>query len=148
VYWSAQVFELFGLVPRESGSHYELFLQCVHPEDRERTHQAVQDAVSGIAPYNIDHRVLWPDGTVRVMHEQGELTRDAQGRPVNMTGTVQDITERKRAEDQIREQATLLDKARDAILVRDLDHKILYWNRSAELLYGWTAEEVLGRNVS
>lgn len=148
LYWSAQVFELYGLPPRELGCNYEMFLQVVHPEDRERTHRAVEDALAGIAPYNIDHRVLWPDGTVRVVHEQGEVTRDAQGQALKLTGTAQDITERKRAEDQIREQATLLDKARDAILVHDLDHQILYWNHSAGLLYGWTAEEVLGRKVS
>jgi two-component system cell cycle sensor histidine kinase/response regulator CckA len=54
---------------------------------------------------------------------------------------------RQQAEEKIREQAALLDMARDAILVRDLDDKILYWNKSAERLYGWSAEEVVGRNA-
>ncbi|MGN6555947.1 MAG: hybrid sensor histidine kinase/response regulator [Verrucomicrobiota bacterium] len=55
--------------------------------------------------------------------------------------------ERQEADARIREQASLLDKAQDAILVRDLDHRILYWNKSAERLYGWTAAEALGRPV-
>jgi PAS domain S-box-containing protein len=55
--------------------------------------------------------------------------------------------ERQETDARVREQAALLDKARDAILVRDLDHKILYWNHSAERLYGWSAAEALGRNV-
>jgi PAS domain S-box-containing protein len=60
---------------------------------------------------------------------------------------VRDITERKKTEEKIREQALLLETASDAIMVRDLQHRILYWNKSAERLYGWKAEEVLGREV-
>jgi PAS domain S-box-containing protein len=55
--------------------------------------------------------------------------------------------DRQQADSRIREQASLLDKARDAILVRDLDHQITFWNKSAERLYGWTAEEAMGRSV-
>ena len=61
-------------------------------------------------------------------------------------GLARDITERKRAEEQIAEQAAFLDKARDAILVRDLEGKILFWNKGAERMYGWTRQEVVGRN--
>jgi PAS domain S-box-containing protein len=60
---------------------------------------------------------------------------------------VTDITERKQAEEKLREQATLLDKAQDAIIVRGLDHRILYWNKSAERLYGWTAAEAVGCSI-
>lgn len=58
-----------------------------------------------------------------------------------------DVSARRDAERQLREQASLLDKARDAILVRDLEHRILYWNESAERLYGWSTAEVVGRSV-
>lgn len=58
-----------------------------------------------------------------------------------------DITERRRAEERIHEQAALLDKAQDAIIVRDLEHRILYWNKSAERLFGWAAPDALGRNA-
>lgn len=58
-----------------------------------------------------------------------------------------DITEERRNLEALREQATLLDKAQDAILVRDLEHRVLFWNKSAERLYGWTAEEAVGRSV-
>ncbi|VVB84741.1 Chemotaxis protein CheY [uncultured archaeon] len=61
---------------------------------------------------------------------------------------VQDITVRRRAEEQIREQAALLDKAQDAILVRNLEGSITYWNKSAERLYGWAAEEVISKNAN
>lgn len=61
---------------------------------------------------------------------------------------VQDVTERKKAEERIKQQASLLDKAQDAILVCDLKYQILYWNKSAERIYGWTTEEVLGKEIS
>jgi PAS domain S-box-containing protein len=64
------------------------------------------------------------------------------------TIVVRDITERKRAEERIREQAALLDKAKDAIMVRDMEDRILYWNQSAERLYGWSAEEAIGRKAN
>ena len=63
-------------------------------------------------------------------------------------GTVKDITEHKRSEEQIQEQAALLDKAQDAILVRDLEGRITYWNKSAQRLYGWTKEEVINKKAN
>jgi PAS domain S-box-containing protein len=58
-----------------------------------------------------------------------------------------EITEHRRAEEQIRDQASLLDKAQDAIGVRDLEHRLIYWNKGAQRLYGWMAEEVIGKNA-
>ena len=72
---------------------------------------------------------------------------NAEGKPYQYVAIRNDITERKRAEQQIREQAALLDQAQDAILVRDLDQKILFWNKGAEKIYGWAAEEALGKNA-
>jgi two-component system, cell cycle sensor histidine kinase and response regulator CckA len=72
---------------------------------------------------------------------------NSEGKPYQYVAIRSDITERKRAEEQIREQAALLDQAQDAIMVRDLDQKILFWNKSAQHIYGWTAEEVVGKNV-
>lgn len=72
---------------------------------------------------------------------------NAQGKPYQYIAIRSDITERKRAEQQIREQAALLDQAQDAILVRDLDHNIQFWNKGAEKIYGWSAEEAIGKNA-
>jgi two-component system cell cycle sensor histidine kinase/response regulator CckA len=71
----------------------------------------------------------------------------AEGKPYQYVAIRSDITERKRGEEQIREQAALLDQAQDAILVRDLEQNILFWNKGAEKIYGWPAEEVVGKNV-
>jgi len=72
---------------------------------------------------------------------------NAEGKPYQYVAIRSDITERKRAEEQIREQAALLDQAQDAILVRDLDQNILFWNKGAEKIYGWSAGEVIGKNA-
>ena len=72
---------------------------------------------------------------------------NAEGKPYQYVAIRNDITERKRAEEQIREQAALLDQAQDAIMVRDLEQNILFWNKSAEHIYGWSAHEVIGKNV-
>jgi PAS domain S-box-containing protein len=70
---------------------------------------------------------------------------NADGKPYQYVAIRHDITTRKLAEEQIRRQAELLDQAQDAIIVRDLEDRIIYWNKSAERLYGWTETEAIGK---
>ncbi|TCH99766.1 PAS domain S-box protein [Roseococcus sp. SYP-B2431] len=73
---------------------------------------------------------------------------DAKGWYTQWVAVERDVTERRRAQEQLEQQAQMLAQARDAILVRGLDQRILYWNRSAERIYGWAREEVLGRDAA
>lgn len=101
--WSDEVYRLFDLAPGQAGVTYETFLNSVHPEDRGFVTQSVNAALVEQKPYSIDHRIVLPDGSVRVVHEEAEVTRDREGRPVQMSGTVHDITERKKAEKELHE---------------------------------------------
>lgn len=73
--------------------------------------------------------------------------RDANGDIAHFIAIKQDVTQRRDDDKKLREQAALLDKATDAILVRDLGHTILYWNKSAETLYGWSSQQAVGRSI-
>ncbi len=101
LYWSDGIYRIFGLSREEFGATYDAFLGSVHPDDRSFVEQRVGAAVQGNAPYGIDHRIVLPDGEVRHVHEQGEVTRNACGAPARMLGTVVDITDRKRAEEAL-----------------------------------------------
>ena len=90
---------------------------------------------------------LTVDGVTRTVLATKVPHRDASGKVIGVIGISRDITARKQSEQRLADQAALIDKARDAIIVRDLEHRVTYWNKSAERLFGWTAEEVLGRNV-
>jgi len=98
LYWSDEIYRIFGLKPQEFGATYEAFLNTVHPDDRALVMHAVDEAVYQRKPYNIEHRIVLPDNAIKVVNEQGEVTYDRSGKPVRMLGTVHDITERKEME--------------------------------------------------
>jgi PAS domain S-box-containing protein len=109
LYWSDEIYRIFGLTPQEFGATYEAFLDTVHPEDRQLVESSVDAALKEDKPYSIDHRIVLPDGLERIVHEQAEVIRDEAGQAIQMTGTVHDITERKKAEEdrrQLREELT------------------------------------------
>jgi diguanylate cyclase (GGDEF)-like protein/PAS domain S-box-containing protein len=99
--WSDEIYVIFGIKPQSFGASYEAFLRSVHPDEREFVKESVNKALFENTPYCIDHRIVLPDGTERVVHEQAEITFDKTGKAVYMAGTVQDITERKQAVESI-----------------------------------------------
>jgi PAS domain S-box-containing protein len=100
VRWSDETYRIYGYAPGELAPTRDTFWRLVHPDDRQRVRSALQDALDGGKPYDIEHRIVRPDGTERVVHRQGEVVRDGAGNPVRMVGTVLDVTERSRALEQ------------------------------------------------
>jgi two-component system cell cycle sensor histidine kinase/response regulator CckA len=101
--WSKETHRIFGLDESAFDGRLETFFAHVHPDDLAEVRQATVVALVGQAPFGIDHRIVRPDGSVRWVHEEAEILRAADGRPVRMVGTVQDITERKQLEDRLRQ---------------------------------------------
>jgi PAS domain S-box-containing protein len=100
--WSDEIYRIFGLTPQQFGATYEAFLTYVHPEDREFVERSVRKALYEGKQYSIDHRIVQPDGSIHMVHEKAEVTFDKAGKPTRMIGTVHDVTEHKRTEEELR----------------------------------------------
>jgi PAS domain S-box-containing protein len=103
VHWSDQVYDIFAVTPGQFAGTYEAFLARIHPDDRELVVEAGRKAIDENAPIDVEYRIVHPDTSERVIHSQGEAEFDAAGKPVRVSGTVQDITERKSLEERIRQ---------------------------------------------
>ena len=95
LHWSDSIEPLFGFTPGQFGATYEAFLECVHPDDRRYVVDSVDACVEGGGDYAVEHRIVWPDGTIRWVSETGDIVRDESGNAVRMLGVVQDITDYK-----------------------------------------------------
>ena len=103
LYWSDEIYHIFGLSALQFSATYDAFLDSVHPEDRESVKKAVNEALYEKKPFSIDHRIVLPDGSVRTVQEQAEVMFNESGKPVRMLGIVLDITDRKKAEDDLKD---------------------------------------------
>ena len=99
--WSDENYRIFGLEPQPIVATYEAFLDNIHPDDREMVNQAYTESVRNKTPYYIVHRLLLKDGTIKYVNEKCETFYDDNGKPIRSIGTVQDITERKQAEEEL-----------------------------------------------
>ncbi len=99
VTWTDELFRLYGLEPQSIPVDYEVFISRVHPDDREMVDRIVRNAVTDLHPFHFDHRVVLPLGATTWLHGRGKVMVDETGHAIKMTGTGQDISERKRGEE-------------------------------------------------
>lgn len=100
--WSDEIFKIFEIDQQKFDASYEAFLETIHPEDREMVNSAYTESLTNRQPYDIVHRLLFPDKRIKYVHEMCEHVYDANGKPLRSLGTVQDITEQKLKEDELR----------------------------------------------
>jgi PAS domain S-box-containing protein len=122
------------------------FRDFIHPEDRERVISAM-DRMHETEGYNLEYRILHPDGTVRWIWGRTYPVRDRQGCIERYAGIADDITEQKWAEKERSRLAAIIEHAEDSIVSITVEGIIIGWNYGAERKYGYTAEEVLGRSI-
>jgi PAS domain S-box-containing protein len=147
VYYSPRFKEILGYKDWEMENLFSSFESRLHPDDLDMVLDRIQAHLKKQISYNVEYRLRAKSGDYRWIYAKGQAIWDEAGIPTRMAGSICDVTERKQAEQTIIEQAALLDVATNAIFVQGLNCQILYWNRGAEELYGWTAEEVLSRDV-
>jgi two-component system, cell cycle sensor histidine kinase and response regulator CckA len=166
--WSRQTYRNFGVREEEYSPSLAGFLALVHAEDRAYVEGGIGAALRDGAPFQMEHRVVRPDGTVRVHHVRGRVVVDGSGAPVRMVGTSQDVTETREVEARVRQLErseaarteaehlealrsseerfrTVVESLGEGILITDLDDRILYTNSRNCEITGYTRDELIGR---
>jgi PAS domain S-box-containing protein len=133
VIWSDETYRIYGLRPQEYPIDIAVLQEMIHPEDLEFVFRVPEEAVRGGLRTEVEHRIIRPSGELRTVHSLGDLKKDASGRLLQMFGTVQDVTDRKRAEDKIHEQEAelrqIVDLAPQLVTVFGPHRERLYANR-------------------
>jgi PAS domain S-box-containing protein len=111
--WDEQMFQLYGITADTFGGTYEAWRAGVHPDDLRRCEEELQSAIRGEQDYDVEFRVVWPDGSIHTIRAFANIQRDVSGQAMRLIGTNYDITERKQAEQKLLEYNHLLTQARE-----------------------------------
>jgi PAS domain S-box-containing protein len=142
--WSDETYRILGLRPGETAPTMADFRLRIHPDDREIQARATARAQEGDGHYDVEYRVVRPDGDVRTIHSIGEVIRDPAGRPRRAFGVMQDLTDRKRSSEALALFRTLIDHTNDTVEVVDPQTgRFLDVNRQACVAHGYTRDEYL-----
>lgn len=147
--WSETTYQIFGVRPEDFAGKVSNFYQFVHPDDQPVVRQAMKSCLDSGAEYDIEHRIVRPDGSVRWVAERGNVLRDDNGAPVRMLGIVRDITERRQIEEDLaaeKERLTVtLRSIGDGVITADISGTVVLINKMAENLTGWTQGGACGK---
>jgi PAS domain S-box-containing protein len=145
--WSDENYRIFG-VTKGIPLTYETFLSIVHPDDRDYVDKSIKKGLHAGPKDGIDYRIILDNGEERTVHSRAEVTFNEKNIPIPVKGIVQDITKQKRAEEKTKSLADAVESSNDAIVTLSFEGIVISWNKGAEQIYGYSAEEILGKNVS
>lgn len=150
--WSDTIFDIFELDRTQFGATYAAYLETIHPDDREMVNKAYADSLKSKQSYEVTHRLLMKDGRVKWVTEVCRTDYNSQGQAVRSVGIVQDITERKLAEDTVQQSElkyrNLFESSSDGIFILDFDGNFIDVNSTAYMRLGYTKEELLSLHIS
>ena len=147
--WPDELYLNLGLDKDAFVPTCQAFLGAMHPDDKMLFREVVGECLEKRRRlYDCELRIARPDGIWRTFQARGLAIFDEAGKPLRMIGTALDITEKKRAEERIRELGAIVESSDDAILAKTLDGIITRWNKGAEKLYGYTESEAIGQHIS
>lgn len=148
LYWSKEIYHIFGLTPGQTEVTYAGFMERVHADDRKLVEMSVAAALKS-KPYNIYHRIVRPDGTERIVHEMGEVEFSDDGEPMLMNGTVHDVTEPRKMAIELEETRhylqNIIDSMPSVLIGVDVDGNVTHWNDQAQRLSGITFNDARGQ---
>jgi PAS domain S-box-containing protein len=144
---SPEIYRIHDIKPDDDASNTEFFFSRFHPEDRKRVVDLFERAEIEKTEFQVDYRIVLPDGTIKHLHTIGRPILNESSDLVEFVGTAMDVTERKRGEHATRLLAAVVESSHDAIVSKDLDGIITSWNKAAERLFGYAAEEAVGQNI-
>jgi PAS domain S-box-containing protein len=144
IYWSDETYRIFECEPTTKPT-VQMVIDRTHPDDQMHLRQIIDRASIERSDFSAEHRLMMANGSVKYLHVVAHRSTGEDPESLVFVAAVTDITERRRAEETLRQQANLLNLTHDAIFVRDMNGVITYWNRGAEALYGWTAEQAEGK---
>lgn len=146
VYWTDGIYRLFGRKRDEFDATFEAYIECIHPEDRQYVTESITRSFETGEELDMEHRIQRPDGTVKWVSGRGGVTRDESGKPLRMLGMVQDITNKKRSEQQTKLLSYVVEHSPFLIIVTDPKGDIEYVNPKFIKVTGYTPQEVIGEN--
>ncbi|MCF8178119.1 MAG: PAS domain S-box protein [Sulfuritalea sp.] len=141
-----EIYRLFGVTPESFVPTFAAFMQLIHADDRAAVQTWINNCVSGNNPADREFRVIHADGSLRHLSGRGALERNAESKPVRLVGTVEDITERKKSEEQLRKLSLAVEQSPEAIVITNTKAEIEYVNDAFLRGTGYQQEEVIGQN--
>ena len=150
LHWDDRMYELYGVKKEDFGGAYEAWIAGVHPDDRIASHEASERARRGDRDYDTEFRVVWPDGSIRVLKAHGIVVRDSEGKPLRMTGINYDITVQKQTEEALRTNErmlqTIIDTEPECIKILDEQANLIMMNRAGlDMIQVESLEQVKGQ---